>query len=190
MPEDKDIRKANRFFSFPPAKDHILFWTVAACGLALDLWTKFAVHKWLMTLDSQEYSIIDGFLKLVIRENTGAAFSIAQGQRVMLVSVSVVAMVVVAGIFLMGKMKSKLMIFTLGIFLAGVTGNLHDRAFNGGRVRDFIEVYYNDWHWPTFNVADSLLCIAVGIFIITNFTSQASQKPDDQQKYPPQDRQQ
>jgi len=192
MPEDKDIsiNKANRLFVIPPFNEQLMFWSVVVAGVALDLWSKFAVHKWLLSLDSREYSLIDGFLKFVIRENTGAAFSIAQGQRIMLVSVSVVAMVVVVCIFLMGNMKSKLMVFTLAIFLAGVVGNLYDRAFNCGKVRDFIDVYYNDWHWPAFNVADSLLCIAVGIFIITNFTSQASQKPDCPQKSVPQDQQQ
>ncbi|MFC1766883.1 signal peptidase II, partial [Planctomycetota bacterium] len=64
--------------------------------------------------------------------------------------------------------RSRLMTVSLGLFAAGVAGNLHDRAFLGGRVRDFIDVYIGEHHWPTFNVADSLLCIAVGLLLISN----------------------
>ena len=50
----------------------------------------------------------------------------------------------------------------LGLFAAGVSGNLWDRIFNGGQVRDFIDVvYWPGRHWHTFNVADAMLCIAV-----------------------------
>jgi len=38
-------------------------------------------------------------------------------------------------------------------------------------VRDFIDVYVGNCHWPTFNVADSLLCIGVGILQITSLTA-------------------
>jgi signal peptidase II len=57
----------------------------------------------------------------------------------------------------------------LGLFAAGVCGNLYDRIFNDGLVRDFIDVYYRQHHWPAFNVADSMLCIAVGLGIISCF---------------------
>ena len=54
----------------------------------------------------------------------------------------------------------------LGLFMGGVAGNLYDRLFNDGMVRDFIDVYWRGWHWPAFNVADSMLCVAVGIFVV------------------------
>jgi signal peptidase II len=51
---------------------------------------------------------------------------------------------------------------------SGIIGNLYDRAFNGGRVRDFIDVLIPiiNRPWPTFNVADSMLCIGVGLMFI------------------------
>jgi len=49
---------------------------------------------------------------------------------------------------------------------------LYDRIFNDGRVRDFIDiVYWPGKHWPAFNVADSLLVIAVGLIIASNLLS-------------------
>ena len=76
------------------------------------------------------------------------------------------------------------MAVALGLFTAGITGNLYDRAFNDGLVRDFIDVVIPviDYPWPAFNIADSLLCIAIGLLIICTFTSQSARKSDDLQK--------
>lgn len=70
--------------------------------------------------------------------------------------------------------------FSLGCITAGIIGNLYDRAFNGGCVRDFIDVLIPviDYHWPTFNVADSLLCIGVGLMILGNLTSTTDRTRD------------
>ena len=65
------------------------------------------------------------------------------------------------------------MTLALVLVLAGAVGNLHDNLFMGsssngpfGEVRDFIDVYFAhwDWHFPTFNVADS--CISVGAVLL------------------------
>ncbi len=71
----------------------------------------------------------------------------------------------------------------LGLFTGGILGNLYDRIFNDGMVRDFIDVYIGNKHWPTFNVADGLLCIGVGLLIISTFvTEKSSQKHAQQHK--------
>ncbi|MBL7214866.1 MAG: signal peptidase II [Phycisphaerae bacterium] len=146
----------------------LLFWPVAILGFAFDLWSKSAVFKWLSNAEQPWYSIIDGFLQLVLRENSGAAFSAFQGWTKFLIAISCLALVVVVGFFFSHKITRKLVLFALGCITAGIVGNLYDRLFNEGRVRDFIDVYVGSHHWPTFNVADSLLCIGVGLLIITN----------------------
>jgi signal peptidase II len=161
----------------------LLFWPVAVAGAALDLWSKWAVFKWLPTLTPDRYvvingqtvpefryTLIDGFLWFIMRENDGAAFSLFRGQRFFLVAISVIALAVVVYVFFSRKMYSKLMLFALGCMTGGIIGNLYDRAFNEGRVRDFIDVLIPviDYPWPTFNVADSMLCIGVGLLIIAN----------------------
>ena len=166
----------------PTAKAHLIFWPIAILGAATDLWTKHAVFEWLQSRPYNEFSVIDGFAGFVLRENSGAAFSIASGQTSMLIAVSVVALVVVIAIFLFGRIRQTLMLIILAMFTAGITGNLYDRMFNNGFVRDFIDVYYRDYHWPAFNIADSLLCIAVAILVIVNLTSASSQKPAHPQK--------
>ncbi|MEN8127958.1 MAG: signal peptidase II [Planctomycetota bacterium] len=152
----------------------LLFWPVAIGGAALDLWSKWAVFRWLSQTQTQEYSVIDGFLRLILRVNDGAAFSLFRGWTFFLVAISVIALTIVIGVFFFGKLHSKLMLFALGCITGGIIGNLYDRAFNDGKVRDFIDVLIPviDYPWPTFNVADSMLCIGVGLLIIANLRTQ------------------
>ena len=114
--------------------------------------------------------MIDRFLRIIPRENEGAAFSMFSGWRVFLVSVSFIALLVMVVLFASRQITRKMVLFSLGCMTAGIIGNLYDRAFNSGRVRDFIDVLIPiiDYSWPTFNVADSLLCIGVGLLIISN----------------------
>lgn len=51
--------------------------------------------------------------------------------------------------------------------LAGAVGNLHDNAFApGGKVRDFIVVWIGTYKWPTFNIADALICVGAFLLLI------------------------
>jgi signal peptidase II len=146
---------------------HLVFWPLAVLGTALDLWSKKAVFDWLEHRGS--ISIIDGFLRLVRALNDGAAFGLFSGYPYWLVVVSCIALVVIFACFLFGGVRQRLIHIALGLFVAGICGNLYDRIFNDGLVRDFIDIYYHQYHWPAFNVADSLLCIAVGSGIISCF---------------------
>jgi signal peptidase II len=154
----------------PSLKSHLVFWPVAVIGLVLDLWTKKAIFNWLK--DKGSVPIINGFLQLVLAENDGAAFGIAAGKYHLLVAVSVVALIAILAIFLFSGTQQKLIHIALGLFAAGVCGNLWDRVFNNGQVRDFIDVvYWPGKHWPAFNVADTMLCIGVGLLIISTFST-------------------
>ncbi len=156
-------------FALPDLAAHLVFWPLMAAGLTLDLWSKRAVFNWLEQKPGNDVSIIDGFLQLVAMENKGAAFGIAAGQYHLLVAVSVIALIVIFAVFVFSGTRQKLVHIALALFAAGVCGNLYDRIFNNGLVRDFIDVYYRQYHWPAFNVADSLLCVGVGLMIISSF---------------------
>jgi signal peptidase II len=168
----------------PGFKAHILFWSITVFGIALDLWSKSAIFSWLQRRPTSSFSIVDGFLHLVMFLNEGAAFGIASGQRQLLVAVSVIALIVIFAVFLFSGAHQKLMHIALGLFAAGVCGNLYDRIFNNGLVRDFIDiVYWRGRHWPAFNIADSMLCIAVGLLVVSSlFTGKSSRKRARQHK--------
>ena len=53
----------------------------------------------------------------------------------------------------------------LGLIAGGIIGNLIDRI-RLGSVIDFLFFYVGQYHWPAFNVADSAICIGVGLYII------------------------
>lgn len=170
--------------NLPGLKTHIVFWSVTLLGIALDLWTKSVVFSWLQHQPDQRFEIIDGFLHFVMALNLGAAFGMAPGQRCLLIAISVIALIAILAVFLFGGTRQRLLHVALGLFTAGVCGNLYDRIFNDGLVRDFIDVViWPGTHWPAFNVADSMLCIAVGLLLIsTLFTGTSSQKRGQQHR--------
>jgi len=171
--------------NWPDAWAQLTFWGLFLGGLALDLWSKKAIFDTLAYPDS--ITVIDGFLRFVPAVNNGAAFGICAGQPLFLTATSFVALVVVTGYFFLCAKSPKLVQVALGLLAAGICGNLYDRIFNEGLVRDFIDVYITAFgaerHWHTFNVADALLCIGVGLLIIwTGFTATPVQKHAQQPK--------
>ncbi len=177
----------HRVLVLPDLKAHLIFWPLMLVGLALDLWSKKAVFEWLEQQPSRSISIINDVVRFVLAENDGAAFGIFSGKPYHLAAVSVIALVIIFAIFLFSRIHHKLVHIALALFAAGVCGNLYDRIFNNGSVRDFIDVHIQisgrEYRWPTFNVADSLLCIGVGLlFISTLLTEKSSQKHAQQRK--------
>ena len=165
----------------PDLTAHVAFWSLMVGGLALDLWTKKAVFDW---LGPQEiYPVIDGFLQFVPALNNGAAFGWFAGRSYFLTGVSVTATLAIFALFLFGAGRQRLVQIALGLFAAGVCGNMYDRIFNEGLVRDFIDVYYRSYHWHTFNIADSLLCVGVALLVLSTFlTEKPARTRDPQQK--------
>jgi len=159
--------------SLPDIKAHLIFWPMWLLGLALDLWSKRAVFAWLWPKGTAR--IIDGVLTFQPALNDGAAFGIASGRYAFLVGVSILALIVILGVFFFGRAQQRIVQLALGLFAAGVSGNLWDRLFNEGRVRDFVDVvYWPGRHWHTFNVADSMLVIAVGLLILATLLTDSS----------------
>lgn len=104
---------------------------------------------------------------LTLLYNRGAAFSFLSDaggwQRWFFVAVSILASI--ALVFWLRKLSSGqwLLAVALALVLGGAIGNLIDRLWLG-HVVDFIQVYYRDFYWPAFNIADS--AIAVGAVLL------------------------
>jgi len=70
----------------------------------------------------------------------------------------------------------------LALILGGAAGNLIDRVMFG-YVIDFVDVYYRNWHWPAFNVADAAISIGALMLIVEMFWfDRAGQRPDNGDK--------
>ena len=168
---------------FPDIWAWLIYGGLAIGGVVLDLWSKKAVFDWLGSPESGNvYTVIPDFFQIVSRLNAGAAFSIFQGQRLVLAGISSLALLVMLYLFLTGRFQRRIFQIAAGCITAGIVGNLYDRLFNDGLVRDFLDVYVKSYHWPTFNVADSLLCIGVGLILLANFTPGEDHKTEPRQK--------
>jgi signal peptidase II len=164
-----------------------LFSIIAVFGILADLTSKSFIFEWLKEKPFYSYPVIDGFFNLVMVENPGAAFGIAHGQRWILTGVSIIGLIIVLAVVFLSDKHHKIMYVVLGLLCAGITGNLYDRIFNNGRVRDFIDIiYWKGKHWPAFNIADSMLCIAVAlVFILTFFSETPCRKQTPPRKEEP-----
>jgi signal peptidase II len=115
--------------------------------------------------------IIGGLFNLTYVRNTGAAFGIFAGshEAFRLPFLIVVSVLAIGFIFVMLKRlraSETGLITALALILGGAIGNLIDRLIHG-EVIDFLDVYWSEYHWPAFNVADS--CITVGVAITLYF---------------------
>jgi signal peptidase II len=111
------------------------------------------------------HEVIRGFFSIVYNTNTGAAWGMFAGQRVLL---AILAVGAVAAILLLRKsleLNRKFMQVIFGLMLGGILGNLIDRVLYG-HVTDFLDFKFGHYRWPTFNVADSAMVVAVAIYIV------------------------
>ena len=172
--------QARRFFNpdsalFNP-KAHCRLWLIAGFGLLADLLTKSWALRVIGNPDVENYSnlnpidIIDGYVRFITVLNPGASWGIGAGKTALLLSGSAIALVFMFWLFTSLRPKQWVAQVALGMLLGGALGNTYDRIFNGGKVVDFIDVNLGFWPanpWPAFNIADSLLCVGVGILLVS-----------------------
>jgi len=118
------------------------------------------------------------YLNLTLTYNRGAAFSFLsdQGgwQRWFF---SVLAMVVTVVLVVWLRQLDRANRWTaisLSLIIGGAVGNLVDRLLFG-HVIDFIDLYYGQWHWPAFNVADSAITVGVVMMLLEAFRGQKTE---------------
>jgi len=136
--------------------------------LLLDQWTKSMVVQKLPLY--QRVKVIQGFFNLTHVRNTGGAFGIFGGEKgglgsILFVVVSLIAIGAIVFLFLKIKGNEKTLALSFSLILSGAIGNLIDRL-RYGEVVDFLDFYLSTYHWPAFNVADSAICIGIGLMAL------------------------
>lgn len=145
---------------------------------ALDQFTKWLIVRNLNYGDVRV--VIPNFFNLYHIGNTGAAFSAFTNSNTAFIVLSVIVFIVLIVAFLRRKFSSRWSVIALGLLLAGIAGNCTDRIIHK-HVVDFLSF---DLHiplanpWPTFNVADSCICVAVAIFMTLSFRQAANEKAE------------
>jgi len=132
----------------------------------------FATKRWVeLELVYDQQILLTSFLNLVLTYNAGAAFSFLSNesgwQRWLFSGIAICASVLI--IYLLRKHTSeKLFCVALSFILGGALGNLWDRI-TLGYVVDFLDFHYSGYHWPAFNVADSLIFVGALLLIFESF---------------------
>jgi signal peptidase II len=145
--------------------------------------------------------VIDNFLNIVRIHNTGVAFGMGNGtawSSYVFLAVPVLACAILIYMFRKGFFSTTVLRVAWALLIAGILGNLTDRLIQGfiynaqyahsqlkfaacilsGYVVDFIDVTipFINYRWPAFNIADSCICIAAALFIISSFKSSSGQQ--------------
>ena len=144
---------------------------LSALVLVIDQTTKRVVDTTLRLYES--IPLLPSFSLTYLR-NQGAAFSFLSGaggwQRWFFIGLAVIASVMICFWIRQIPNDRKLEASAWALVLGGALGNLIDRVLYG-YVIDFLDVYYGEWHWPAFNVADSAITVGVIFLLLESLRS-------------------
>jgi signal peptidase II len=145
----------------------LLWVALAAIVIIADQATKWAIVQW---VDLYQKVPINSFINLTHQRNTGAAFSFladAGGwQRwFFVVLASGVSIVIAVWLWRIRLERQTVLSAGLALVLGGAIGNLIDRAMLG-YVTDFIQVWFGNWAFPSFNIADAGITVGAALLII------------------------
>lgn len=147
---------------------HLTRWLAALAFagviVGLDQWSKHWMEQWLR--DRHVVEVLPWF-NFALAHNPGAAFSLftshSSWQHPILALISIVASLALIEV-LRRSTADRFRLLVWSLILGGAAGNLIDRVFIGV-VTDFIDWHVGSWHWPTFNLADSAICLGVGLLL-------------------------
>ena len=142
---------------------------IAAIVAIADQLTKLVVIA--LMPEGQSRPIIVGLFNLVHWHNSGAAWGIFQNYNIVLAVVS--ALTIVAMYFFRHSLllDHPVCQVALGLITGGIVGNLIDRV-RLKCVVDFLDFHIDKHHWPAFNVADSAICVGVGLYLLGSWLSE------------------
>ncbi|MET0084029.1 MAG: signal peptidase II [Sedimenticola sp.] len=142
---------------------------LSAIVIGLDQVSKQLVESSLMLYEAVP---VMPFFNLTLAYNEGAAFSFLSDQggwqrwffSGLALLVSIILVIWISRL----QQRERLIAISLSLIVGGAIGNLIDRVLFG-HVIDFLDLYYGQWHWPAFNVADSAIFVGVVLMLLDAF---------------------
>ena len=176
----------------------IAFLSIAVVGTAADLITKASVFAWRgLPGEASPWWLIEPYVGIETAVNTGALFGMGAGFGGVFAGLSVVAAAaILVWLSKYRAIDSWWLLVALGFVMGGIFGNLYDRLglWNpppvrpewASGVRDWILFRYEQYVWPNFNIADSLLVTgAIMLFIHSFFWSNQDESQRRSDSSPP-----
>lgn len=140
----------------------VLYMNKKKFGISIIVLIIDQILKLLVQTFETNVSIIKNLFAISYYQNTGAAWSILEGEQLLLIIISLVMIVIVYSMMFSFE-ENKLTNIAFGILFGGIIGNLIDRVLFG-YVRDFIAITIFGYHFPIFNIAD--IDIVLGVFLL------------------------
>lgn len=140
---------------------------VAGAVIVLDQLSKWYVRQTVPVYET--IPVISGFFSIIHARNPGGAFSLFAGanhgiRMPFFFLASATAIIVLFYYLRQIPSDQRWLLFAVAAVLGGAIGNLIDRVVFG-EVTDFLLVYWRQYQWPAFNVADSFISIGVTILV-------------------------
>ncbi len=119
---------------------------------------------------NESLGVIPGFFALTHVHNTGGAFGLFAGEAssirtAVFLAVSCLVLGVIFYLYTTMAREKPWVASAFSLIFGGALGNLIDRI-RFGEVVDFLDFHIGTAHWPAFNVADSAICVGVGILLL------------------------
>jgi signal peptidase II len=156
-----------------PVNRYFVFFSLAALGCGVDLWTKDVVFRWRgLPRQGNEWWLLPGRFGIETSVNLGALFGMGAGWWWLFSLLSVLALGgIIAWLFVFQAACDRWINVALGFVTGGILGNLYDRLGLPADVPPPLKHGVRDWilfvwpeiklaifnPWPNFNIADSLL---------------------------------
>ena len=143
----------------------------------LDQATKVIIRQNLILGES--CPVIAGYFNLTYLRNTGAVWGMFQYQNEWLILLSFLVLLLIAIFYRWLVDQRGVHRMAMGLMIGGIIGNLIDRV-KLGWVTDFLDFHWQASHWPSFNIADSAICVGVVIYLASSLwlSSPVSAEPE------------
>ncbi len=146
-----------------------LLWVLAVAVLVFDQATKaWIVQRMPLGTYGAQFgaiTVIENFFYLVHVGNTGAAWSLFTGRSGWLALLAGATLLAIYFWRRVLGLRDRIVQWSFGLLCGGIVGNLIDRVAYG-HVVDFLDFHFGDYVYPTFNVADSAICVGVVVYVI------------------------
>ena len=145
---------------------YLFLFVISNALIIIDQYTKFMVSLHIPL--NYSVNVVAGFFNLTHIRNSGVAFGIFSEQNselkpYLLIFVSIIAIIAILVIFHQTDREKKMVQTGLVLVFSGAIGNLIDRVLHK-EVIDFIDIFFENQHWPAFNIADA--CITIGVVLL------------------------
>lgn len=168
--EDQQSPIGNRQSVSARIRAYRLLWTIAIAVFVVDqatkLWivAKVPFNPFHSHGIGADHEIIRGFFYIIHVGNTGAAWSMFSGRSVLLASLAAGTLIAIFYWRHALGLRDRLSQVCFGLLCGGIVGNLVDRLVHK-HVIDFIDLHFGNYIYPTFNVADSGICVGVILYL-------------------------